>query len=87
MSPTAVQFCSKGALLRVVGDENADISHLERFLTLKGNQGNPLGLNYVGFNELKSHGEVLLVWAEAIRLAEAEEACGVPPSPNEVATA
>lgn len=84
MSRTAVQFCSKGALLRAVGDEKADISQLERFLTLKGNKGNPLGLHYVGFNELKTHGEVLLVWSEAIRMAVEEEALGGQLSPKEV---
>lgn len=87
MAKSAVQFCSKGALLRAAGGEDADISKLEPFFMKTGsvgNKGNPLGLHYVGFNELRTHAEVLHMWAEAIRLAEEEEARGGPRTPQQL---
>lgn len=87
MSKSAVCFCSKGALLRAAGSEDSDITGLEKFFMVtgsKGNKGNPLGLNYVGFNELRTHDQVLHMWTEALRLAEAEEARGGPPTPRQV---
>lgn len=69
MSVTATKFCVKGAMLRVAGSEDADISGIEKFLVAKDNKANPLGLNYVGFNELKKHDQVLAMVDEAILLA------------------
>lgn len=93
MSESAVCFCSRGALYRVVGSEDADIRHLERFfghresvinsMLLLKNSGNPLGLHYVGLNELRTHAEMMALWADAIRLAEAEEARGGPMTERE----
>ena len=64
MSDSAFSFCSKGALLRVSGGEDADITECERFLEMTAR------VNYVGFNELHDHDDVLEMWAAAIAKAE-----------------
>lgn len=73
MSPSAVKFCTKGALFRALGSEEADITAFERFFVARQNSANPDSLHYVGFNELKTHEQVIAMWSEAIRLAKAEE--------------
>ena len=67
MSDSAFSFCSKGALFRVMGSEDADITSCERYLD------SACRVNYVGFNELHSHDDVIEIWLVAIAKAELEE--------------